>query len=143
MFGQDLYNFSKGGTAMGRNNITKQEWRKYTKDLVKSGVESSLEKTVTTGIRVVILKEPCSKDACYFSGESKTDKEEQVYEFFNMGTDGDYTVYGVYQKHMSMKNADKSICLKDNQPLKSLLYEDEKYYAEAIINFIMANIVWK
>lgn len=128
---------------MARNNITKQEWRKNTKSIVGWSVETLLKGTTTTGIRVVILKDPGAEDSRYCSSASITNKEEQVYEFFKMETDDDYTVYGVYQKHMSMKNANKSICLNDNQPMKNCMYEDEKYYAEAITNFIMANIQWK
>lgn len=128
---------------MERNDITREEWRNRTRDSLKWSVSTLLDLTETTGIRLEILKERPEGDIVVSTFKTLTYKKEQQYEFFNFGTKGDVSEFGVYQKRMSLTNYGKSICLEDNQPIERLPHEESGCYNEVIVNFIMANIVWE
>lgn len=126
-------------------NATKSTWKQETMQLLESCIQNALQIRITTmNMEFIILKSPLSEDSRISSCSSYTYKEKQDYIFFKLETsDTNVTQIGVYQKHMSLNNFDKSICFTEKSPINEL--DDEKlwYYKNAIVNFLMANIVWK
>lgn len=113
--------------------------------LLELCVKDTLQRRITTmNMEFIILKSPLSEDSRISSCSSSTYRHKQDYIFFKLETsDTNVTQIGVYKKHMSLNNFDKSICFTEKSPIIEL--DDEKlwYYKNAIVNFLMANIVWK
>lgn len=128
---------------MAKNDITREEWRNRTRDSLKWTVSILLGKTETTGIHIEILKDIPEGDIKVSEFNSWTYKREQQYQFFYFGSTGAVAEFGVYQKRMSLRSHGKSICLNGNQPMETLCHEEAGCYNEAIVNFVMANIVWE
>lgn len=128
---------------MIKNNITKGEWTDRTRSALEWAVSILLEETQTPSLRLVILESIPEVYTQISTCQSTTYKRDQKYEFLYLGKNGDVSKFGVYQKRMSLRNSGKAICLNENQPIKDLSHEEARCYNDAIVNFVMANIVWE
>ena len=95
----------------------------------------------TREVRIIIADFPLNDEKGIGSCTVSAYRKEQQYQSFMEEIKGRTKIF-IYQKEMR-KNADKYIILSENTPLNQLDDETQCLYRDMIVNFLMANIVWK